>query len=107
VQEKGKTINKCTVINYIFQPNKWDYKEAEANDGSWLGEIRGKAAVDNILFSATDEGIVRMKAENDCIYEDTVYPDTEPFVHAGCYLFIDQNGLYSINRNSITHLNMK
>lgn len=92
---KGKETHYCTVIdrlgNILFHDE-------------WLFNIRGNAAIGTFLFTPTDDGIKRFDFTNP---QEKLYPDTEPFTNAGCYLFLDKEGLYSVNKNSITHLKMK
>ena len=75
--------------------------EATAGDGSWLGSLRGKTAAGAWLFAATDDGIVRLEADAGKIVETKSFPDTEPFVNAGCHLFVGPQGLYVVTPREI------
>ncbi len=101
-QENGRRVNQCIVI----RPNGLveGHAQAEADDGSWLGTIRGKCAVGNMLLCATDEGIVQIKNENGTIAESKKFPDTEPFVSSDMSLVVGNEGLYAITGREITLL---
>lgn len=102
-QENGRRINQCVVIrpNGVIE----GHAQAEADDGSWLGTIRGKCAIGNMLLCATDEGIVQVKHETGTIVVAKKFPDTEPFVSTDVSLFVDNQGsLYVIKRSEITLL---
>ncbi len=97
--EGGRVINRC----YLIRPDGVieATTEAEANDGSWLGSIRGKCAAGNFLLAATDEGIVRCEADRHAINAVREFPDTEPFVDSASQLFAGKHGLYVVNRKEI------
>lgn len=95
----GRTINHCTVIN--SDGKVLANAEAQAGDDSWLGLITGKCAIGEMLFSATDDGIVRGELSGDRIVVVREYPDTEPFVHTGSYLFPHPEGLVAITGQEI------
>lgn len=98
-------LNKCFVIDE--RGNIVAQHTTKARDGSWLGEIRGKTAHKNKLFSSTDNGIVRLSVENGKILEDAVFPNTEPFVDSRSYLFVSKDGIYAVNKNDIVLLTMR
>lgn len=79
--------------------------EATAGDGSWLGALRGKTAAGALLFAATDDGIVRLEVDASGlvgrIKVTREFPDTEPFVNAGCHLFVGPQGLYVVSPREI------
>lgn len=75
--------------------------EATAGDGSWLSALRGKTAAGAWLFAATDDGIVRLEAENGKIVVKKEFPDTEPFVNAAVHLFVGPQGLYVVTPQEI------
>lgn len=101
-QEKGKTINRAIVVNKkgIVEA----VTETTAGDGSWLSTIHGKCAIGNMLFSATDDGIVRVEVDSDQIVKTKEFPDTEPFVDSSSQLFIGKEGLYAVKEKEITLL---
>lgn len=81
--------------------------EATAGDGTWLGTLRGKAAAGPWLFASTDDGIVRLEVDGGKIVVTKEYPDTEPFVDAGCHLFPGPQGLYVVTPHEIRLLEIR
>jgi H/ACA ribonucleoprotein complex subunit 3 len=98
-REGGKTKNQCFVILRNGQVETT--AEAEENDGSWLGTIRGKCATGEKLFAPTDHGIVRVSVDNGRIGNLTVFQDTEPFVDSATNLFLGENGLYAVTGKEV------
>ena len=98
-REGGVTKNQCHVLlkNGTLEASA----EAEENDGSWLGTIRGKCATGNNLFAPTDHGIVRVKVENGQIGNPTVFQDTEPFVDSDANLFCGESGVHTITGKEV------
>ncbi|MGK7874452.1 MAG: hypothetical protein AB4426_14440 [Xenococcaceae cyanobacterium] len=105
IQEQGRMIHRVCVI----RPDGTiiAIAEAERGDGSWLSTIRGHCAANNFLLAATDEGIVRVESNNGQIVRTKKFPDTEPFVDASCQLFASSKGLYVVNQQQITLLQIK
>ena len=101
-QEKGKTINRAIVINKKGVVEA--VTETTAGDDSWLSNIYGKCASGNMLFSATNDGIVRVEIENGHISKTKEFPDTEPFVDESTQLFIGKEGLYAVRGKEVTLL---
>jgi len=101
-KDGSQTVNQCVVISPNGEVEA--VAQAEAGDGSWLGDIRGKCAAANFLLAATDEGIVRMEIQNGQILQSAIFPDTEPFVDSGCHLFAGTDGLYVVSRREIRRL---
>ncbi len=101
-QESGKTIHRAYLVrgNGSVEASA----EAEANDGSWLGTIRGKCASSNFLLAATDDGLVRLEADNGKIIVAREFPDTEPFVSSASNLFASSDGLYVVGRKEVVRL---
>lgn len=95
----GKTINQCFVIRDtgLIEATA----DAEENDGSWLSSIRGKCAAGNFLLAATEDGIVKAGMKNGNISMTGEFPDTEPFVDSGCYLYPGDDGIYVRRRKDI------
>jgi H/ACA ribonucleoprotein complex subunit 3 len=105
-QDRGKTVHRATVIKPDGSIEAT--AEAESGDGSWLGTIRGKAAAGNFLLAATDDGVVRVEPDGSGgIAVTKAFPDTEPFVDAGCILHIGRRGLYVISKHEITVLKLQ
>lgn len=102
-QESGRIIHRC----FIVQPDGRVEAQAEAelNDGSWLGSLRGKTAFRNFLLAATDEGIVRVDSQNGQIVQTRQFPDTEPYVTADSSLFLgDRTDLFVVDQREIKRL---
>lgn len=107
VQEGARTVNRCAVIKADGSVEA--EAEAEAGDGTWLGHIRGGAALEGtrILLTPTDDGVVRVEADQGRIAVTKTYPDTEAFVDAGTKLLPAPDGLYAIRRSEIVKLEIK
>lgn len=101
----GKTINRCCVIreNGIVEA----VAEAEEGDGSWLSNIRGKCAAGDFLLAATDNGIVKVSMKGGSIVKTGEFPDTEPFVDSGCYLYPGDGGIYVRRGRDIQFLQIR
>jgi len=97
-QESGKTIHRCSVIRPDGSVEAT--AEAEAGDGSWLSQLRGKCALGRFLFVATDSGIIRVEPTGGRIVKSGEFPDTEQFVDSGCHLFSGE-GIYVVDRHEI------
>jgi hypothetical protein len=98
-QEAGKIIHLCLLLD--ANGKLLAEALAESGDGTWLGNIRGKCVAGKFLFSATDDGIVRIEASGSAIAATKEFPDTEPFVNANCQLFAGREGIYVIDRQEI------
>lgn len=103
-EEQGQMIHRCTVIHRSGAIVAT--AQATAGDGTWLGTITGKCAVDNGLFAATDEGLVRLECTQGSIAIAERFPDTEPFVDAGCELLPCRDGLAVVTRQELRTLRM-
>jgi len=102
-QKSGQTINQCFIINSIGEV--LGTASAIANDGSWLGTIRGKLAVGNFLLTTTDDGIVKVQADKLGQIEKTQeFPDTEPFVTSIDYLFLGDGGLSIVKPKEVWNI---
>jgi tRNA A-37 threonylcarbamoyl transferase component Bud32 len=99
LKEESRILNRCVLLRRNGEVVAT--AETDQGDGSWLGEIRGKCASGTYLFSVTDDGIVRLESSGPSIVKSAEYPDTEPFVHAGCHLFPGKNGLHVVDRSEI------
>ncbi len=103
-QEEGKTINRA----YLLDENGTllGFAEARADDGSWLETIRGKCAAKDFLLAPTDEGVVRVRLSGGTLVPDKEYRETSRFVDAASQLFLGNEGLQVIRRNSIWRLSL-
>ena len=98
-QQGSKIKHQCSVI--LADGTIEASCEAEENDGSWLGTLKGKCAINNYLLVATDDGIIRVTISGNQISQDKEFPDTEPFVDANSILYPGPEGLYAINGQEI------
>jgi len=79
-----------------------------ANDGSWLGELRGKCAIgSSMLLAPTDTGINQVVSASGNIGVSKTFPDTEPFVDSHSQLFVVKDGIAVVGRRSINILQIK
>lgn len=101
-RQGAKIVNQCSIIRPEGTIEATE--SAEEGDGSWLGTLRGKCAVGNFLFVATDEGIVRVEVNKGKITTTKAFPDTEPFVDAGNYLFPSADGLCVVSQKEVNLL---
>jgi H/ACA ribonucleoprotein complex subunit 3 len=99
VKEGSRLMNRAVVITKAGVAH--GLAEAEAGDSSWLGSIHGKCASGAVLFSVTDDGLVRLGSDGTAIAKTAEFPDAEPFVHSGCSLFPAKGGLYIVDRQEI------
>ncbi len=101
-QQGGRIIHHCFVIR--LDGTVEATAQAEKDDGSWLGTIRGKCAAGDYLLAATDEGIVRVAIDNGQLGVTSEFPDTEPFVDSASHLFPGAGGLHVVSSHTITLL---
>jgi hypothetical protein len=104
VLEGQRTVNHCTVLNAAGEVE--GSCEAVAGDGSWLSHVHGKCASGNVLFAATDEGIVRVQIDNGTIAVTREFPDTEPFVDSNSKLLMSPQGMLVASEKEISILKM-
>jgi len=102
MQDGGRIIHQCMLIKRDGKVEA--FSQAEKDDGSWLGTLRGKCAINDFLLAATDDGIVQVEAASGRLQKTKEQPDTEPFVDASCHLFFGKDGLYVVDRHDITVL---
>jgi hypothetical protein len=74
---------------------------AEAGAANWMGSAGGALAIGTALLVPTDEGIVRIEAQQGCLVLSQTFPDTEPYVDAANRLLAGPNGVYVIRGRSI------
>jgi H/ACA ribonucleoprotein complex subunit 3 len=101
----GKTVNSCYLIRHDGTVEA--QAETEADDGSWLGTLRGKCAVGDFLLVATDDGIVRVKASGGNLAVEKEFPDSARFVHTNRHLFLDKTGIIVVGSHEIWRLTIK
>jgi hypothetical protein len=101
----GRIVNRAIVLG--ADAAVLGTADADSGDGSWLGTISGKCAVANVLFAATDTGIVRVEALPGGPSEVKRFADTEPFVQAGVRLFVARDGIWVVDSREIKTLAME
>jgi hypothetical protein len=101
-QEATQLVHRCTLIRSDGRVEATF--EAGPGQVPWLTSIRGKTASKNQLFAPTDSGIVRLEAQQGTIVQTHDYPDTEPFVDAGSRLIVSSKGIFVIEKQEITRL---
>ena len=100
----GKTINRCIILDK--NGNVLGMVEEDSGSDTWLGSgLRGVCAVGNLLFKATDDGLVRVQCDSG-LFTMTNFPDTEPFVDASCQLFPGDQCLHVVIKNEIHRIRM-
>jgi serine/threonine protein kinase len=104
-QEGPDLINRCTLIRADGTIEAT--LESAHGDGSWLGQIRGGVAVGGFLLMPTDEGVVRVEANQGTLAVIKRFPDTEQFIDTNSQLFAATDGLYVVNGNDIFKLLIK
>jgi H/ACA ribonucleoprotein complex subunit 3 len=104
-KESGRVYNRC----YLLDENGilLGSAEAEAGDGSWLSQIRGKCAAGGFLLAATDEGVVRVIPNGADLVVAKSFPATADFVDSDTQLFLGDQGLYAVGHDEIWHLVLK
>ncbi|HSP78545.1 MAG TPA: hypothetical protein VLQ93_08460, partial [Myxococcaceae bacterium] len=100
----GRTVHHCVVVG--AEGSVKASASGEAGDGSWLGSLRGRCAAGEALFAATDAGLVRVEPRQGRLEVVREFPDTEPFVDAGCQLFLSRHGLTVVRRQDVVALRM-
>jgi len=105
-QEQAKTVHTCYVVSK--RGALIARETGEAGDGSWLGgKIHGHAAVGNMLFAATEEGLVRVEpTDSGILCGAKKFPDTEPFVDSGKILLPGKEGIFVVGRKEISLIKM-
>jgi hypothetical protein len=103
-ESSGRTVHHCVVVGSDGTVRASAH--AEAGDGTWLGTLRGKCAVGEVLFCATDAGLTRVELRQGRLDAVRDFPDTEPFVDTGSQIFMTCSGLSVVRRQNITGLRM-
>ena len=102
IQEGTELKNKAFVISRLGKFIAGT--ETLSGDGSWLGTIHGKVAMNNFVLAATDNGIVRAEISGNSILETKSFPDTEPFVESDTALLPASGGLWAVKSQEILKL---
>ncbi len=78
----------------------------DADDATWSGSIRGKYASGNLLFSPTDEGIVRIGIDGNNFSAPTFFFDTKEIVGGEDMLYAGSGGMFLIKPKELWHLKL-
>jgi H/ACA ribonucleoprotein complex subunit 3 len=101
-QRSGRTVHSVVVMDKSGKVLA--QKEATKGDEPWMESIRGKFAFNKWLFSATDEGLVKLEVSGGTVVQTSDFPDTEPFMDSESHLFLAAQGLYVVGVHDITSL---
>lgn len=102
--ENGKTLNRCHVVTAAGEVLA--SAETEADDGSWLGGIRGMCPIGKFLLAPTDRGVVRISLDGKSLVESQRFADTEGLVDSSSRLFPSSGGIYVVGTRDIRELKM-
>lgn len=106
IEENGVRTNRAYAISR--EGNLEATAEAPVGDDSWLGTIRGKCATGKLLFSPTDDGIVRTEMSGGNLVATKSFADTNRFVDSGSRLLLRPKGeIFAITGQRIWSLKMK
>ncbi|MFP2931170.1 hypothetical protein ACLESO_39450 [Pyxidicoccus sp. 3LG] len=101
----GRTVHHCMVVGSDGTVRA--SAVAEAGDGSWLGSgARGRCAVGDALFCATDAGLTRVELRQGRLEAVREFPDAEPFVDSDSQLYLAKQGLAVVGRQDVSALRM-
>jgi tRNA A-37 threonylcarbamoyl transferase component Bud32 len=98
-RHRGRTVHQCVAVSAAGAVEA--AAEAPADDGSWLGTLRGKCAAGGLLLAASESGIRRVEVRGGSLVETRHFPDTEPFVDASTRLFAGPGGLFAVGDDEI------
>lgn len=85
LRQRQKTVHRCLLLN--SRGTLLAEAEAEEDDGSWLGQFPNLCAVGELLFAATDDGLLRVQESKGHLGDLKRFPDTAPFVDRETQLF--------------------
>jgi len=94
----GRLTRRCVLIR------KDGGVTAVADSPPWLETVAGACAAGPHLFVPTDRGVVRVEED---LARWTEFPETEPFVDAGCRLAVGRDGLIVAGRREVVKLCLK
>ncbi len=108
VRETTRILNRCTLIDRAGRI----IASAQCDEGedSWLGKLTGKCAgavpsgtggTIDVLFAATENGIVQIGAQKDQLVVPKAYAGTDGLAQPDDNLLFSRDGLYVWNRQTI------
>ncbi len=80
--------------------------DATPGDGTWLGgsgAMGGACAVGDVLFVATDGGLMRVEARSNTCAVTREFPESAQVVSAGVDLMAANDGIYVVTGDTIFH----
>lgn len=81
--------------------------EAGEGDGSWLGEGPELCAAGDLLFAATDAGLLRLEARGGRLVEGTLFGDTAALLEGGARPQMGAEGLWAASRQRLALLTVR
>jgi hypothetical protein len=100
--EGGVTVHRC--IRVYSDGKVEEIAQGEEGDGTWMGDIHGKCALGPMIFSATDDGLLRTDIKDGQVSSITTFQGSSGFVHSGCHLLPGRNGLHVIDNKGASFL---
>ena len=103
VNRTGVIHHLCTVIDELGRVTA--QAAGREDDGTWLGGLSGKCAVDlsgtpavHALFACTDNGLVRVEETSSGVQLSREFPDTRSLNLSDCRLLASPRGLICVSR---------
>jgi hypothetical protein len=99
-EERGRWLRGV----YLFDARGRHIAHTEKEEGeeTWLDAVRGACASGAGLFVPSDEGIVRVEAQNRSLIATSVFTDTAPYLDASATLMCTRDGIAVVDANTHT-----
>ncbi len=108
MKKDSGTTNYCTVINQKGEQIVRLIPNSKAAKDSWICNIHGKCAINNVLLTPTDNGIRKtifdLKSKESIIEKNTIYSETARFVNSRTKLLRGKDEIYAVNEQDIVRL---
>jgi hypothetical protein len=105
MRQQQKTVHRCLLLS--SRGAVLAEAEAEEDDGSWLGQFPNLCAVGELLFAATDDGLLRVKANQGHLGDLKRFPDPAPFVDRETQLFFSGEALLAVTARCARELRLQ
>ncbi len=102
--ENGKEFNTMMLISK--EGNLIAMNKENALDSDILSTIRGKAILNSLVLTTTDEGLLLLDKNNSTLSGVKLFKDTEPFVNTECQIFPASDGVYVVSMQDIKLLKL-